>query len=240
MRTRFTLLSLLLLTSACGDDDGGASSTTGASETGDTTGSEPATGSTGGEPTTSDDTSTGEPTTSDATTGEPTTSTTEPTEPTTGEMPDGVPGCQALCDAKIACDITDRASDCLEFCNEDYLAKTQLCADASATFLACVTALECDQLFDAEWGQSEVCIAERQEMNQVCGKHDFCGVGWGGGLGECDLEIMCDDEPLRKMTCDDETCTCLVDGEQTGSCAADGVCDDTDALKEKGWTCCQF
>ena len=42
------------------------------------------------------------------------------------------------------------------------------------------------------------------------------------------------------MVCDDVTCTCLVDGVEQGSCAAEAVCDDVDALKEKGWACCGF
>lgn len=42
------------------------------------------------------------------------------------------------------------------------------------------------------------------------------------------------------MLCDTETCTCFVGDEQTGSCAADAVCEDPDALKEKGAACCGF
>ena len=244
------------MSGACGDDtQDPATGTTGSSsssETGDSTGGGPGTGETGAAPTTSGDTTGGDETTGEPTTGEPTTeaSTTNTTltggelttGPETGDPPvETVPGCEALCSKQVECEQAMEGDACVQFCSEQYAAHGQACADATAEFLACITALSCDELAEHDgFGDPTTCLDSKATMDNICGIHDGCSVGWGGGADECDLEIDCEDGPYQKMTCDTETCVCMVNGNEMGSCAAEAICEDSDGLKEKGWTCCGF
>lgn len=256
MKTRTSLCTfslILLMSGACGDD---TQTPTTATTTGDTTGSEPGTSETGAAPTTSGstvsdettgDATTGEPTTGDATSEASTTNTTSTggeltTGPETGDPPvETVPGCEALCAKEVECDLAMEGDACVEFCSQQYMSRGQACADAAAAFLTCITALSCEELAEHDgFGDPTTCVDSKTAMNDVCGIHDGCSVGWGGGLDECDLEIDCDDEPYRKMACDTETCVCLVNGNEMGSCTAEAICESPEALKEKGWTCCGF
>lgn len=247
MKTRtslFTFSLILLMSGACGDDtqEPATETSRSGSTTADSSGSETGTGETGVEPTTS-----GGTTGSDATTGDEPDLTTSTggeltTGPGTGDPPvETVPGCEALCAREVECEITMEGDACVQFCSEQYAAHGQACADAVAAFLACEVELTCDELLaDDGFGEPTTCLETRKTMNDVCGIHDGCSVGWGGGSDECDLEIDCDDGPYQKMMCDSETCVCMVNGNEMGSCAAEAVCEDSDGLKEKGWTCCGF
>jgi len=235
MNARLTLLGLILLSGACTDDKQGSASDAssgGATDSGESSG-DPSTGAPG-ETGDAGETDAQPPTTG----GE---ATSDGPDETTGEAPpELLPECQALCDKSAACGLGGDDEGCVVGCSEQYAAETQVCADATSAYLSCMAALSCEEILGS-LEEPGPCPAEADQRDAVCGTgNDFCGVGWGGFDEACDLEIDCRGEPLRRMLCDLETCTCLVDDEQTGSCAAEAICDDLDALKEKGATCCGF
>ncbi len=246
MKARFTFLTLVLLTNACTADknDSATDGSDGSdgSETGATTGTESTTGeptSTTGEtgsPTTGEITST----TSDGFTSDGFTSggfTSGETWGTTGEAVPEVPECPAFCAKSLECGLEQ--DDCVEDCSKEYAAKTPVCIDATSAYLNCMAGLSCLD-FDP-YADPGPCPIEGAQRDEVCGTgNDFCGVGYGGTGDDCGLEIDCRGEPRREMVCDTEICTCFVGDEQTGSCAAEAVCEDLDALKEKGAACCGF
>lgn len=235
MITRLTLLTLTLalFTGACTDDkndtDGGEPT---GSETTSTTRNEPTstTGTTGSEPTSTTGTTGSEP----GDTGSEPTTGSEPS--TTGEAPPAIlPQCELICDKAVTCGLAPDNEGCAEGCSDQYASDTAECAALASTYLDCLAGLSCAQLFD-----DSICADAEAAWTATCNQFDTCGVGYGGGSGECDLEIDCADEPLRKMTCDAETCTCFIGDQQTGTCAAEAICDDVDGLEQKGETCCQF
>jgi hypothetical protein len=242
MITRITLLTLTLalFTGACTDDknDSATDSTgsSGSSESGDTTGSEPTTtmvdpGTTGSASTTgSEPGDTG----AEPTTGEPTTGAVDPS--TTGEAPpELLPECTAMCDKAVECGLAPENDGCAIGCSEQYASDTAECAGLASDYLGCMAGLSCAELF-----QEGICADAEAKWTDACTQFDTCGVGWGGGADECSLEIDCAEEPLREMKCDTETCTCLVGGQAMGSCAAEAICEDLEALEAKGASCCGF
>lgn len=240
MITRITLLTLTLalFTGACTDDkNDSATDSTGSSESGDTTGSEPTTtmvdpGTTGSASTTgSEPGDTGaEPTTN----SEPTTGAVDPS--TTGEAPpELLPECTAMCDKAVECGLAPENDGCAIGCSEQYASDTAECAGLASDYLGCMAGLSCAELF-----QEGICADAEAKWTDACTQSDTCGVGWGGGADECSLEIDCAEEPLREMQCDTETCTCLVGGQAMGSCAAEAICEDLEALEAKGASCCGF
>lgn len=252
------IVASLILTfhSACPDnsettdstDDTGVSETGTAPSTGAETGETPTTG--GDTANTTDDASTGSAgtTTQDGETGDDAGDAGDVGEETgaTGETGDTgevetLPGCVTLCELGVMCGLVPTIDGCVEGCSDAYTSPDPACTAAGEGYLACLVELDCEALNEAMDGDAAECAAEADALSAACeGVDPVCSVGQGGGDGECEVDIECEDAPKLSMACDDTTCSCYVDGEKSGECAADMACSELDQLVEKSKACCDF
>ena len=168
-----------------------------------------------------------------------TVTTLDPSGFTTGVVEPS--SCELLCQHAVECEVANDLEVCVSLCS-DLAEAPGACGAASEVVNACFIGLSCEHLGIAlNGGLAHPCSAEQLDRQEACGSLE-CDTGGGGDIGgtECELELLCGIDPLRRMECDAEQCVCIVDGQQVGSCAADGVCDDLQSLSEKGISCCEF
>lgn len=171
-------------------------------------------------------------------------STTTPTNATSdGSSGDVLTVCGLMCQNAVDCGLGQDPSGCTTLCEGNLAQAGPDCAVATVAALTCFASLSCEHLalaLEGEFGHP--CGPEQLDRDTACGDGPIsCDSGGGGKADgtECELEVQCPGEPLRRMECDTQQCVCLEDGVQTGSCPADDVCKGFE-LDEKAMSCCGF
>jgi hypothetical protein len=166
----------------------------------------------------------------------------ESTGDTQGETGAAANPCEAMCEQAGLCELHGDVPACVAICLDTIEELGGACRAAVWEKTACFAELGCEALAKALAGEEgHPCLGAVLEQEAACGEPS-CDWGAGGDLrgSACSLFVQCPGDPEREMQCDTQTCTCLEDGVMTGSCAAEGVCEDLDAIQERGPECCGF
>jgi hypothetical protein len=150
--------------------------------------------------------------------------------------------CEAMCEQAGLCELHSDVPGCVAICLDTIDELGGACRAAVWEKTACFAELGCEALAKALAGEEgHPCLGAVLDQEAACGEPE-CDWGAGGDLrgSACSLFVQCPGDPEREMQCDTQTCTCLEDGVMTGSCAAEGVCEDLDAIQERGPECCGF
>lgn len=150
--------------------------------------------------------------------------------------------CEAMCEQAGLCELHSDVPGCVTICLDTIDELGGACRAAVWEKTACFAELGCEALAKALAGEEgHPCVGTVLDQEAACGPPSCDWAAGGDQQGtSCALFVECPGDPPREMQCDTQTCTCLEDGVMTGSCAAEGVCEDLDAIQERGPACCGF